>query len=131
MKKRLFASFLGIIFVLQILIQPPLVHADALGSKNCASTAIDTAIGCIEILGPGGQNAFLGLILRWSIGIGSGIAFLLILYSGFMIMSSAGDPTRLKAGQELLTSAISGIILLIFSLFILNFIGVNVLGIFT
>lgn len=61
-------------------------------------------------------------------GIGGGIAFLLILYSGFMIMSATGNPERLKAGQELLTSAISGLILLIFSVFILKFIGIDILG---
>ena len=45
-----------------------------------------------------------------------------------MIMTSQGDPPRLKAGQEVLTSAISGIIMLIFSVFILNFIGFDILG---
>ncbi|HET7098617.1 MAG TPA: hypothetical protein VFI61_00045 [Patescibacteria group bacterium] len=87
---------------------------------------INTAVGCIHVLG--GQSQFLGEILKWSVGVGSGIAFLLILYSGFMIMSSAGDPTRLKAGQELLTSAISGLILLVFSVFVLKFIGLDILG---
>jgi len=86
---------------------------------------INTAIGCIPI---NDTNAFIGFILRWAIGIGGGIAFLLILYAGFMIMSSSGDPERLKAGQELLTSAIAGIIMLIFSVFILRVIGVDILG---
>jgi len=89
-------------------------------------TGINTAIGCVSVLGT--QEQFFGDILRWSVGIGGGIAFLLILYAGFMVMSSAGDPTRLKAGQELLTSAISGLILLIFSIFILKFIGIDILG---
>ncbi len=89
---------------------------------------INTAIGCIPI---NDTDAFLGFILGWAIGIGGGIAFLLILYAGFMIMSSSGNPERLKAGQELMTSAIAGIIMLIFSVFILRVIGVNILGIFT
>jgi len=88
---------------------------------------IDTAIGCIPI---SDTNAFIGFILRWAIGVGGGIAFLLIVYSAFMIMTSQGNPERLKAGQELLTSAIAGLIMLIFSVFILNIIGVNILGIF-
>lgn len=89
--------------------------------------SINTAIGCIPV---GNTNAFIGFILRWAIGVGGGIAFLLILYAGFMIMTSSGNPDRLKAGQELMTSAIAGIIMLIFSVFILRVIGVNILGIF-
>ena len=87
---------------------------------------INTAIGCIPITDP---NLFIGFILRWAIGIGGGIAFLLIVYSAFMIMTSQGNPERLKAGQELLTSAIAGLIMLIFSVFILELIGVKILQI--
>jgi hypothetical protein len=89
---------------------------------------INTAIGCIPI---NDTNAFISFILGWAIGIGGGIAFLLILYAGFMIMTASGNPERLKAGQELMTSAIAGVIMLIFSVFILRLIGVNILGIFT
>jgi Type IV secretion system pilin len=87
---------------------------------------IQTAIGCIHVLDT--PEVFLGDILKWAVGIGGGIAFLLIIYAGFMIMTSAGNPERLKAGQELLTSAISGLILLVFSIFVLKFIGVDILG---
>jgi hypothetical protein len=86
---------------------------------------IDTAIGCIPVTD---MNKFISFILRWAIGIGGGIAFLLILWSGFVIMTSQGNPERLKAGQELLTSALAGLIMLIFSVFILRIIGVDILG---
>jgi len=89
---------------------------------------INTAIGCIPV---GDTNEFMGWILGWAVGVGGGIAFLLIVYASFMVMTSQGVPDRLKAGQELLTSAISGLIMLIFSVFILNFIGIDILGIFT
>lgn len=85
---------------------------------------IDTAIGCIPV---SDTNAFMGWILGWAIGVGGGIAFLLIVYASFMVMTSQGNPERLKAGQELLTSAISGLIMLVFSVFILKFIGVDIL----
>ena len=87
--------------------------------------SINTAIGCIPV---GDTNAFMGWILGWAVGVGGGIAFLLIVYASFMVMTSQGVPDRLKAGQELLTSAISGLIMLIFSVFILKFIGVDILG---
>jgi hypothetical protein len=96
-------------------------------SINCngSTTSIDTAIGCIDFSSP---EVFLGSILKWAVGIGGGIAFLLILYAGFMIMTATGDPKRIQAGQELLTSAISGLILLVLSIFILRLIGIDVLG---
>ncbi len=62
-------------------------------------------------------------------GIAGGAAFLLIVVAGFQIITSSGDPKRLQAGKELLTAAIAGLVLLIFSLFILRLIGVDVLGI--
>ncbi len=88
-------------------------------------TKVNTAIGCVPVLD---NNLFMSFLLKWAVGIGGGIAFLLIVYAGFMIMTSAGNPERLKAGQELLTSAISGLILLIFSVVILKIIGVDILG---
>ena len=107
----------------------PSADPNAFIHGSCGNNSIDTAIGCIPVLG--GQQGFLTFILGWAIGIGGGIAFLLIVYAGFIIMTSSGNPDRLKAGQELLTSAISGIVLLIFSVFILNFIGVKIFGIFS
>lgn len=92
----------------------------------CNNKGVSTAIGCLNVLSS--PEDFLGQLLGWGVGVGSGIAFVLIVYAGFMIMSSAGNPERLKAGQELLTSAISGLILLIFSIFVLRFIGIDILG---
>jgi hypothetical protein len=62
-------------------------------------------------------------------GIGGGMAFALIVYSGFMMMTSQGDPKRLEAGRELMTSAIMGIALLIFAVLVLYVIGVDILQI--
>lgn len=106
---------------------PPTTSNPNLGNVLCPNgeVGINTAIGCIHINDP---NTFLSDILKWAVGVGSGIAFLLMLYAGFMIMTASGNPDRLKAGQELLTSAIAGLILLIFSIFILKFIGIDILG---
>lgn len=92
---------------------------------NGGKKGIDTAIGCIPIEN---SDDLIGFILKWAIGVGGGIAFLLIVLAGFQIMTSSGNPDRLKAGQELMTSAIAGLILLIFSVFILKIIGVDILG---
>lgn len=83
-----------------------------------------TAIGCIQTTPEGFIKSFLGL----GVGIAGGIAFLLILFSGFQMMTSAGNPEKLNAGKELMTSAISGLVLIVFSIFLLRLIGVEILG---
>ena len=117
---------IGILVIFGLFFPTQNVLADALGSPNCGTNEIDTAIGCINVLST--PEAFVGDLLKWGIGVGGGIAFLLIVYASFMIMTSSGNPERLKAGQELMTSAISGVVLLVLSVFVLNLIGVEVLN---
>lgn len=85
-----------------------------------------TAIGCLETENP---SAFIGTLLTFGIGIAGGIAFLLILLGGFQMMTAAGNPEQLNAGKELVGSAITGLLLIVFSVFILRVIGVDILGI--
>lgn len=93
-------------------------------SKN--ARGISTALGCIPTKD---TNEFAAWFLKWAIGIAGGIAFLLIVVSSFQIMTAAGNPERLQGGRELLTAAISGLILIIFSVFLLQLIGVEILKI--
>lgn len=124
MKKFLIGLFLFLSLTISAPVNTYSANNPACDGKD-ASSGIDTAIGCIPVKD---TNEFMGWILGWAIGVGGGIAFLLIVYASFMTMTSQGNPERLKAGQELLTSAISGLIMLIFSVFILKFIGVDILG---
>jgi len=87
---------------------------------------INTALGCIPIDTP---TNFVGWLLPNMIGVVGGIAFLLMLYGGFIIITSSGDPEKVKAGQETITSAIAGLLFAIFSLFLLRLIGVDILRI--
>ncbi|MBI5619562.1 hypothetical protein HY950_01250 [Candidatus Gottesmanbacteria bacterium] len=92
---------------------------------GCSGGAINTAIGCI----PTEPGALFGKFFSFGIGIAGGIAFLLILFGGFQILVSAGNPEQLAAGKELVSSAIAGLLLVIFSVFLLRVIGVDILGI--
>jgi hypothetical protein len=89
-------------------------------------SGINTAIGCIPVQNTQELTKFL---LSWGLGIAGGIALLLITYAGFLIMTSQGNPQRLQAGKELLTAALSGLLLIIFSATLLRLIGVDILGI--
>src|SRR3989344_269629 len=102
------------------------------GSKqgDCEScmgsgTSAWTAIGCI----PTDPSAFIKKFVTFGAGLAGGIAFLLILFGGFQVMTSTGNPEKLNAGKELVVSAIAGLLLVIFSIFLLKIIGYNILGI--
>src|SRR4030042_4213447 len=92
----------------------------------CGESSINTAIGCIPV---GNQDDFLAFILKWALGVAGGIAFILIVYSGFLFMTSAGDKQKVQAAKELLTAAISGLLLIIFSVFLLDLFGIRILKI--
>ena len=62
-------------------------------------------------------------------GLAGGIAFLLILFGGFQILTSAGNPEKLNEGRELVSSAVAGLLLIIFSVFLLRLIGYDILRI--
>jgi len=86
--------------------------------------ALDTAIGCFPV---SDTNSMLTFILRWALGVSGGITFLLVIVSAFLIMSSGGNPEKVKAGRELLTASLAGLILVIFSVFILDLMGIRIL----
>lgn len=114
MKKAFSLSLL--IFLLAFLLTPNVF----------AAKCVPTAIGCIDISGP---SEFVDTVLKLAIGLAGGIAMLLIIFGGIQILTSAGNPEKVKAGKEMITSAIAGLLLIVFSVFILRIIGVEVLDI--
>lgn len=91
-----------------------------------ASGGVWTGIGCMilnvqEVI----QKQIFG------IGLGfSGVASLFcIIFASFRMQTSAGDPEKVKQAQELITSCITGLIIVIFAVVILRIIGVDILRI--
>jgi len=85
-----------------------------------------TAIGCIDT---SSTEGIVGKLMTVGISIAGGIALLMILASAFLFATSEGEPKRTSEAKEILTSAIIGLIFIIFSVTILQFIGVNILKI--
>jgi hypothetical protein len=94
-------------------------------SGNCDKVLTGLGI-TFETSAQGIGKGLLGLLIT----IGGAIAFILIIITGYRLMTSQGDPEKIKAAREQLTSAIVGLIFIIFSIAILSFLGVDVLGIF-
>jgi hypothetical protein len=87
-------------------------------------TGINTAAGIVALTS---TTLFSSFALRLGIGIAGGVAFLMMLLAGFQLMTSAGDPEKINSAKSLLVSAIGGLLLILFSVFILETIGVRIL----
>lgn len=94
---------------------------------SCSSqNGMWTGMGCLPL----DLNTLISsFVLSTGIGIGGMFALLCIIYSAFMMQSSGGNPEKIKKAQENMTSCILGLILIIFSVFIMKIIGVNILRI--
>jgi hypothetical protein len=84
-----------------------------------------TALGCFSPE----PAEFATFILQLALGIGSGISFLIMVTGAFSILTSRGDPEKINAGKDKITSAIAGILLIVFAVVILRIIGLDILKI--
>lgn len=98
--------------------------------KSCLACAISngmwTAIGCVPL---NLQSFISKFLLSTGIGLGGVVSLLCIIYSAFMMQTSQGNPEKIKKAQENMTSCILGLIMIIFSVFIIRLIGVDILKI--
>ncbi len=84
-----------------------------------------TAIGCLST----NPSDFIQQFITIGAGIAGGVSLLLIIFGGLQMMTSAGNPEKLNEAKELISAAITGLILIIFSIFILRIIGYDILRI--
>ena len=102
---------------------PPCNRIDAKTGK-CLS--IPTGLGIDISVDPAGFiKSVFGIILS----LAGGIALILIIVSGYKLMASQGNPEAVQGAREQLASAVVGLLFIIFSLVILQIIGVDILHI--
>jgi hypothetical protein len=94
-------------------------------SGSCGSGYIQVASWCFPYDAPGIASKLLQIIF----GIAGGIAFLLMVYGFIMVGTSSGDEKKLQAAKETITSAIVGLLVSLFALFLFRLIVVNILQI--
>lgn len=95
-----------------------------LDANGNPTTKCTTGLGVLDA-SPGG---FVQTMFRFGIGFGGIIAFLLILYGGFVIATSNGDTNKVATGKAYITSAIIGLVFILAAVFILDFMGVALFG---
>ncbi len=94
--------------------------------ENCSNNdGIWTAVGCI----PTDPSDMIKVLLRIGLMISGGVVLLTILAGSFILSTSAGDPKKTTEAKELISSAIIGLVFVIFSVSILQLIGVQILQI--
>jgi len=93
------------------------------GEYECLE--IDTAIGSI----PTNPIAFIERLFSIVLSLAGVGALGLLIYGGYNYMVSRGDPERIKGARETITSAIVGLLFIIFSLVILQVIAGDILKI--
>ena len=95
---------------------------------TCVNNGIkgtSSALGCI----PTDINDFAPWFMQIIFGVAGGIAFLLMVYGFILMATSSGDEKKLQGAKETVTSAITGLLVSIFALFIFKLIAVNILRI--
>lgn len=113
----------------EICLQIPPVP-DSTQQDNCFEcleqrNGIWTAIGCI----PRDPQGMIQTIMGVGLSLAGGVCLLMMLAAGFTFSTSQGDPKKTGQAKEMMTSAIVGLVFILLSVTLLQFIGVSLLGI--
>jgi Type IV secretion system pilin len=101
-------------------------NKDKLECIKCVDTqSLPTGIGCIPL----SFSTFIqDYVFRVGLGIAGVTALLMIIWTSFELQTSEGNPERVKKAWRRIIVAGQGLAVIILSLFILQLIGVNILG---
>ena len=92
-------------------------------SDGTQCLTVRTAIGPVNVTPEGFVKSLFELLLMLAAFGG----IIIIIYAGYILMTSRGDKEKLAAARETLTSAIVGLLFIILSIVILEIIGVDIL----
>lgn len=81
-----------------------------------------TAVGCIKRE----PVSIVQSLVALGLGGGGGIALLSLLGAGFIYSTSGGDPKRVSQAKDLIVASLTGLLFIIFSVTLLEYIGYSV-----
>jgi len=117
--KKLLISLLLLTFLLSF---PQQISADT--NPFCTDgESVKTALGCI----PTDPQTFIQAFFKWALPLAGLAAFILIIFGAISHITSAGNPEQQQKAKEMISAAITGLLLIIFSVVILQIIGVDIL----
>jgi hypothetical protein len=65
----------------------------------------------------------IGNLITWGIGLAGTIALFMIIFAGYQLLFSGGDPKAVDGARKTLTFAVLGLILIFLSFMIISIIG--------
>jgi len=86
---------------------------------------IQTSLGCIPVT----VKSFVAWLLPILFSIAGTVAFLIMVGGFIALATSEGDPKKMQAARETITAAVTGLLISIFSIFIVRLIIVYILKI--
>lgn len=108
---------------------PKNIFAAATNNVSCVNSngdiGVNTALGCVPVE----MNKFIAWLLPYLFGIAGTIAFLLMIYGFILMTTSSGDPKAVQGARDTVTSAIIGLLVSIFAIFIFRLIALDILKI--
>ena len=90
---------------------------------NCAANEIATDLGCFPNDPVGFVQKFYGI----GLGFVAGVALLALIYGGYAILTSRGDPARVNNGKSYIYYAIAGLLLAIFGYVFIQTVLIDIL----
>ncbi len=114
--------FILLFTVFYLLLTAVLVHA----ADPCPGNKCQTALGEFDVTTP---STIITRIFSIVLGISSFGALILLLIAGYNLITSNGNKEKVAAARESITSAILGLLFIIFAIVILEIIGVDILRI--
>lgn len=101
------------------LLFPMIAHAQLGLQETCEKAGLCKAGGATPVSGPG---ALAGTIIGYGLAFVGVIFFILMIYAGFLWMTARGNEEQITKAQDLIKSAIIGIIIVFLSYVITNFV---------
>ncbi len=92
---------------------------------SCLANETITDFGCVPNTPVGFVEKFYGI----GLGLIGGVALIGIIYAGYLILTSQGNPMQLEKGKGYLYSSIAGVLLAVFAFVFIQVIAVNILQI--
>lgn len=86
--------------------------------KVTDSTGKVHEVATLDCIGPLFQN-----ILNAALSLAGVVALFFVIFSGYKFMTSGGDPKQLEGARQTLTYAVIGLLVILFSFFIINVIA--------